>query len=187
MSYDVINDDMSYWAHGPCAHQVSLRYLEKWARYDHFLTTTTTTSIIIIIIIIIIAKMKPHKNKIPFPYRGNGITRGTVQGAQWIPFLTFGFGKKTGNNNENVRRKWISWKSSHVTQLHNTSCEAMAPLERASMTSYSTLLVTMALSASVSKLQPFEICLTSIWPLKVTQGQSQWPHLQEHVWLPIQL
>ena len=60
---------MSYWAHGPCAHQVSLRYLEKWARYDHFLTTTTTTSIIIIII----AKMKPHKNKIPFPYRGNGI------------------------------------------------------------------------------------------------------------------
>ena len=160
MSYDVINDDMSYWAHGPCAHQVSLRYLEKWARYHHCLTTTTTSKI---------------------------ITRGTVQGAQWIPFLTFGFGKKTGNNNENVRRKWISWKSSHVTQLHNTSCEAMAPLERASMTSYSTLLVTMALSASVSKLQPFEICLTSIWPLKVTQGQSQWPHLQEHVWLPIQL
>ena len=115
------------------------------------------------------------------------ITRGTVQGAQWIPFLTFGFGKKTGNNNENVRRKWISWKSSHVIQLHNTSCEAMAPLERASMTSYSTLLVTMALSASVSKLQPFEICLTSIWPLKVTQGQSQWRHLQEHVWLPIQV
>ena len=37
----------------------------------------------------------------------------------------------------------------------------MAPLERASMNSYSTLLVTMALSASVSKLQPFEICLTS--------------------------
>ena len=69
MTYDVINDDMSYWAHGPCAHQVSLRYLEKWARYDHFLTTTTS----IIIIIIIIAKMKPHKNKIPFPYRGNGI------------------------------------------------------------------------------------------------------------------
>ena len=69
MTYDVINDDMSYWAHGPCAHQVSLRYLEKWARYHHCLTTS---------IIIIIAKMKPHKNKIPFPYRGNGITRGTV-------------------------------------------------------------------------------------------------------------
>ena len=74
MSYDVKNDDMSYWAHGPCAHQVSLRYLEKWAKYDHCLTTTTTTTSIIIII----AKMKPHKNKIPFPYRGNGITRGTV-------------------------------------------------------------------------------------------------------------
>ena len=29
MSYDGINDDMSYWAHGPFAHQVSLRYLEK--------------------------------------------------------------------------------------------------------------------------------------------------------------
>ena len=35
--------------------------------------TTTTTSIIIII-----AKMKPHNNKIPFPFWGNGITRGTV-------------------------------------------------------------------------------------------------------------
>ena len=30
------------------------------------------------------------------------------------------------------------------------------------MTSYSTLMVTMALSASVSKLQPSEICVTSI-------------------------
>ena len=29
MSYDGINYDMSYWAHGPFAHQVSLRYLEK--------------------------------------------------------------------------------------------------------------------------------------------------------------
>ena len=48
----------------------------------------------------------------------------------------------------------------------------MAPLERASMTSYSTLLVTMALSASVSKLQPFETCLTSIWPLKITKVKA---------------
>ena len=101
MSYDVKNDDMSYWAHGLCAHQVSLRYLEKWAKYHHCLTQkplhktfTTTTSIIIIIAKmkphnnkipfpfwgngIIIAKMKPHKNKIPFPFWGNGITRGTV-------------------------------------------------------------------------------------------------------------
>ena len=84
-----------------------------------------------------------------------------MQGAQWIPFLTFGFGKKTGNN-ENVRRKRILCKSSHVTQLHNMSREAMAPLERASMTSYSSLMVTMALSARFSKLQPSEICLTSI-------------------------
>ena len=38
----------------------------------------------------------------------------------------------------------------------------MAPLERGSMTSYSTLMVNMDLSASVSKLQPSEICLTSI-------------------------
>ena len=34
-------------------------------------------------------------------------------------------------------------------------------LSRASLTSYSTSMVTMALSASVSKLQPAEICLTS--------------------------
>ena len=39
----------------------------------------------------------------------------------------------------------------------------MAPFEKASMTSYSTLMVTMALSASVSKLQPSEICLTSFF------------------------
>ena len=36
-------------------------------------------------------------------------------------------------------------------------------LERVYMTSYSTLMVIMALSANVSKLQPCEICLTSIF------------------------
>ena len=36
MSYDGINYDMSYWAHGPFAHQVSLRYLEN----ERILTTT---------------------------------------------------------------------------------------------------------------------------------------------------
>ena len=46
----------------------------------------------------------------------------------------------------------------------------MAPFERASMTSYSTLMVTMDLSASVSKLQPSEICLTSIL---TSQGHSR--------------
>ena len=47
----------------------------------------------------------------------------------------------------------------------------MAPFQRASMTSYSTLMVTMALSASVSKLQPSEISLTSIL---TSPGHSRW-------------
>ena len=34
-------------------------------------------------------------------------TRGTVQGAQWIPFPSFRYGKKTGNN-ENLRRKHVT-------------------------------------------------------------------------------
>ena len=38
----------------------------------------------------------------------------------------------------------------------------MAPFERACMTSYLTLMVTMDLFASVSRLQPSEICVTSI-------------------------
>ena len=54
----------------------------------------------------------------------------------------------------------------------------MAPFARACMTSYSTLMVTMALSASVSKLQPSEICVTSLWPLPVTLRQSQLRHLK---------
>ena len=144
MTNDVIYHDMSYWAHGPCAHQVSLRYLEKWARYDHFLTTTTTTSIIIIIII---AKMKPHKNKIPFPYRGNGITRGTVPWGTVNPIpirLVTGTKDKVSPGNS----RW----------------QQLAPFERASVTSYSTLMVTMDLCASVSKLQPSEICLKCAWP-----------------------
>ena len=140
MSYDVINDDMSYWAHGPCAHQVSLRYLEKWARYHHCLTTTTS-------IIIIIAKMKPHTNKIPFPYRGNGITRGTVPWGTVNPIpirLVTGTKDKVSPGNS----RW----------------QQLAPFERASVTSYSTLMVTMDLCASVSKLQPSEICLKCAWP-----------------------
>ena len=43
----------------------------------------------------------------------------------------------------------------------------MPPIERESMTSYSTLMVTMVLSASISKLQPSEICLPSIWPRSI--------------------
>ena len=40
----------------------------------------------------------------------------------------------------------------------------MAPFEREPMTSYSTLMVTFSLYARVSKLQPSEICLTSVGP-----------------------
>ena len=40
----------------------------------------------------------------------------------------------------------------------------MAPFEREAMTSYSILMVTLALSARVSELQPSEICLTSNGP-----------------------
>ena len=49
-----------------------------------------------------------------------------------------------------------------LTSQGHSSPKPMAPFERASMTSYSTLMVTVDLSASVSKLQPSEICLTSI-------------------------
>ena len=46
----------------------------------------------------------------------------------------------------------------------------MAPFERAFMTSYSTLMVTMVLTASVSKVEPSEICVTSIL---TSPGQSR--------------
>ena len=46
----------------------------------------------------------------------------------------------------------------------------MPPFERESVTSYSTLMVTMDLSASISKLQPSEICMTSIL---TSQGHSR--------------
>ena len=80
--------------------------------------------------------------------------------------------------------------TSILTSPGHSKSKPMPPFERASMTSYSTLMVTMDLSASFSKLQPSEICLKCAWPrfdLRVTLGQSQWRHLQEHVWLPIQL
>ena len=41
----------------------------------------------------------------------------------------------------------------------NSRWQQLVPFERASVTSYSTFMVTMDLSASVSKLQPSEICL----------------------------
>ena len=121
MSYDVINDDMSYCIHDPCAHQVSLRYLEKWAKYHHCLTTTTAPIII--------------------------ITRGTVPWGTVNPIpirLVTGTKDKVSPGNS----RW----------------QQLAPFERASVTSYSTLMVTMDLCASVSKLQPSEICLKCAWP-----------------------
>ena len=47
---------------------------------EGILTTTTTTT-----------NMKPHKNKIPFPFWGNGITRGTVPRGTVdpIPYIWF--------------------------------------------------------------------------------------------------
>ena len=79
-----------------------------------FTTTTTTTTTTARIIIIakmkphnnkipfpfwgngIIGKMKPHKNKIPFPFWGNGITRGTVQGHSGSHSLHFVMARRQG-------------------------------------------------------------------------------------------
>ena len=47
--------------------------------------------------------------------------------------------------------------TSILTSPGHSRSKPMPPFERASMTSYSTLMVTMDLSASVSKLQPSEI------------------------------
>ena len=52
--------------------------------------------------------------------------------------------------------------TSILTSPGHSRSKSMAPFGRESPTSYSTLMVTMALSASVSKLQPSEICVTSI-------------------------
>ena len=62
-------------------------------------------------------------------------------------------------------------------------------LERVYMTSYSTLMVIMALSASVSKLQACEICLTSILtsPGHSRSKPAQWHYLEGNPQLPILL
>ena len=49
--------------------------------------------------------------------------------------------------------------TSMLTSPGHSTSKPMAPFARASMTSYSTLMVTMDLSASFSKVQPSEICL----------------------------
>ena len=45
MTYSVIHHDMSYYAHGPSSHQVSMRYLKKWAKYHHCLTAIAAITI----------------------------------------------------------------------------------------------------------------------------------------------
>ena len=120
MTYSVIHHDMSYYAHGPSSHQVSMRYLKKWAKYHHCLTTIAAITI---------------------------TTRGTVPWGTVNPIpirLVTGTKDKVSPGNS----RW----------------QQLAPFERASVTSYSTLMVTMDLCASVSKLQPSEICLKCAWP-----------------------
>ena len=137
---------MMIWAIGPMAY-VPTKFHWDILKNEGILTTTTTTTTSKIIIIIIIAKMKPHKNKIPFPFWGNGITRGTVPWGTVNPIpirLVTGTKDKVSPGNS----RW----------------QQLAPFERASVTSYSTLMVTMDLCASVSKLQPSEICLKCAWP-----------------------
>ena len=88
-----------------------------------------------------------YKNNIPSPFWGNGITRGTVPWGTVNPIpirLVTGTKDKVSPGNS----RW----------------QQLAPFERASVTSYSTLMVTMDLCASVSKLQPSEICLKCAWP-----------------------
>ena len=139
---------MMIWAIGPwpmCPPsfiEISWKMSEISPLFNTKTFTTTTTSIIIII-----AKMKPHNNKIPFPFWGNGITRGTVPWGTVNPIpirLVTGTKDKVSPGNS----RW----------------QQLAPFERASVTSYSTLMVTMDLCASVSKLQPSEICLKCAWP-----------------------
>ena len=126
---------------------IEIASIEEWN-----LTSLTTTTPIIIII----AKMKPHNNKIPFPFWGNGITRGTVPWGTVNPIpirLVTGTKDKVSPGNS----RW----------------QQLAPFERASVTSYSTLMVTMDLCASVSKLQPSEICLKCAWPPFDLWGHSR--------------
>ena len=58
------------WALRPMTHMPT-KFHWDILKNEGILTTTTTTTTSKIIIII--AKMKPHKNKIPFPFWGNGI------------------------------------------------------------------------------------------------------------------
>ena len=82
---------MMIWAIGPMAY-VPTKFHWDILKNEGILTTTTTTTSKIIIIIII-AKMKPHKNKIPFPFWGNGIIIGNMKPHKnKIPFPFWGNG-----------------------------------------------------------------------------------------------
>ena len=66
-------------------------------------------------------------------------------------------------------------------------CERYSPLKYAwpkfdhIMTSYLSLKINLTVSARGSKLLPSEICLTSIWPLQVTLGQSKCRQMKPHM------
>ena len=90
-----------------------------------------------------------------------------ANGAIWKSIYDFLF-NFNGNHGPNCTRFEVTalWNmlDLDLTSQNHSRSKAMAAFERASMTSYSTLMVTMALSARVSTLQPSEICLKYAWP-----------------------
>ena len=70
MTCQAIDQDMSLGAHGQCAQEVSLRYLENYAKIQPCLTTTGRRRRRRRRRRIIIVYMKPGKNKIPSPFGG---------------------------------------------------------------------------------------------------------------------
>ena len=88
---------MMIWAIGPMAYVPTKFHWDILKNEGILTTTTTTTTSKIIIIIIIIAKMKPHKNKIPFPFWGNGIIIAKMKPHKnKIPFPFWGNGITRG-------------------------------------------------------------------------------------------
>ena len=68
-----------------------------------------------------------------------------------------------------------------LTSPGQSRSKLIAPNESAYMTSYTSSLINLAVSARVTKLQPSEICITSIWPLQVTPGQRQLRQMKPHM------
>ena len=69
-----------------------------------------------------------------------------------------------------------------LTSPGHSRSKQMPPNERPYMTSNPSLIIHLAVSARVTKLRPSEICLTSIWPFKVTQGQRQCRQMKPHIY-----